>query len=204
MMMKKTRLLALLPLVLTQCVDPMYGGGPGYGPGPGPAQGPGGYPYNDPYRRVEQREQGNDLNRMAYERGQQDGQGDAQARQSQNFNRHRDRFDRSTEMAYRDGYNQAFSQASSSLGAYSNPGSGYGALPPSSPSAPPPPSRDPVYNQGYDYGLRDLTSGRVADPGAHVGRYDPRYRSSFERGYYDAINSRSGQGSAGGGSSWFR
>lgn len=202
--MKKTRLLpALLPLVLTQCIDPMYGGGPGYGPGQG---GPGGYPYNDPHRRAELREQGTDLNRMAYERGLQDGRDDAQQRQSQNFNRHRNRFDRGTEMAYRDGYNQSYSQANSSLGAYANPGSGY-VPPPAYPSAPQAPARDPSYNMGYDYGLRDLTSGRVADPGAHVGRYDPRYRSSFERGYYDAHNSRAGQNadpSGRGGSQWFR
>lgn len=200
----------MLPLVLTQCIDPMYGGGPGYGPGPG-SGGPGGYPYNDPYRRSELREQGADLNRMAYERGLQDGRDDAQQRQSQNFNRHRDRFDRSTEMAYRDGYNQSYSQANSSLGAYSNPGSGYGTPPSYTPPLPTQnaaPAREPSYNMGYDYGIRDLSSGRGSDPGAHVGRYDPRYRSSFERGYYDAFNSRSGQNSSGGGGGggglWFR
>lgn len=188
-----------LPLLLTQCIDPMM-----YDAGPGP-RGPDGYPYNDPYQRMEMRERGTDLNRMAYERGLADGREDAQARQSQNFNRHRDRFDRSTEMAYRDGYNQAYSQANSSLGAYgspgygSGPGTGYGTPPPADP---PQPARDPAYNQGYDYGLRDLTSGKVADPGAHVGRYDPRYRSSFERGYYDAYNSRQSGGAGVGG--WFR
>ena len=201
----KLSLCALLPLsfCLVQCVDPMmYDGGP-----PGP-QGPGGaYPrYDDPYQRSEMRERGNDLNRQAYERGLEDGREDAQARQSQNFNRHRDRFGRSTEMAYRDGYNQAYSQANSSLGAYGNPGYGYGAGQPPAPGygalppadqAPPQQQRDPSYNMGYDYGLRDLTSGRVSDPGAHVGKYDPRYRASFERGYYDAFNSRSSQGGGG-------
>lgn len=193
--------LVLLPaaLVLVQCVDPMM-----YDAGSEP-RGPGGYPASDPYQRMEMREQGADLNRMAYERGLQDGRDDAQARQSQNFNRHQDRFDRSTEMAYRDGYNQAYSQANSSLGAYGN-GSGYGAPPayPSQQQQPPQQPRDPAYNQGYDYGLRDLTSGRVADPGAHVGRYDPRYRSSFERGYYDAYNSRQGGSNGSGPGSWFR
>lgn len=195
--MTKTFLPALLPLslMLTQCVDPMmYGLGPGAGSG-------GGYPpYGDPNQRIEMREQGNDLNRMAYERGMQDGRGDAQQRQSQNYNRHRTRFDRSTEMAYRDGYNQGHGQAGSSLGGgYLNPG-------PGTPDAPPPPTRDAGYNQGYDYGLRDLTSGRTADPAAHVGRYDPRQCSSFERGYHDAYNSRSGQSAPGGSSTspWYR
>jgi hypothetical protein len=44
--------------------------------------------------------------------------------------------------------------------------------------------------------------GRVADPAAHVGRYDPRKRSNFDRGYYDGYNSRSSmnnQAPAGGG-----
>lgn len=199
---------ALLPvcLLLTQCVDPMYGGG--YGPGPGP--GPGGGPYSDPYRRSEMREQGNDLNRMAYERGIQDGRDDAQARQSQNYNRHRSSFDRSTEMAYRDGYNQGHGEASSSLGGgymNSQPPSYGGSYTPPLPPAANAPVRDAGYNQGYDYGLRDLTSGRPPDPAAHTGRYDPRHRASFERGYYDGYNSRSGQNNApsgGSGSPWYR
>lgn len=195
-------LVALLPLslLLTQCVDPAMYGGPGYPPGPGM----GGYPYNDPQQRVDQREQWRDMSREAYERGLEDGRMDAEARQSQNPYRHRDRFDRSTEAAYRDGYTQAFSQASSGLGAYggnSGYGGGYGAQPPQ-PQANPA-QRDPAYNQGYDYGLRDLTSGKVPDPGAHVGRYDPRYRTSFERGYYDGYNSRSSSSNQGSGS-WFR
>lgn len=215
--MNKTLLLALLPLpwLLTQCVDPMMYG-PGGGP-PGPGPGRGGYPpYGDPSQRLEMREQGNDLSRQAYERGLQDGREDAQERQSQNYNRHRSSFDRSTEMPYRDGYNQGHSQASSSLGAgggYANPG-GYGGPPPNTNTyIPPTPggaaaTRDAGYNQGYDYGLRDLTSGRTADAAAHVGRYDPRYRSSFERGYYDGYNSRSGQGGSAAPSSsgtpWYR
>ncbi len=196
----KSFLLALLPLplLLTQCVDPMmYGPGPGPGPrGPGP--GPAGYPpYGDPSQRLELREQGNDLNRQAYERGLQEGREDAQQRQSQNHNRHRSSFDRSTEMAYRDGYNQGHSQASSSLGGYGS--NTY------TPPTPGPATRDAGYNQGYDYGLRDLTSGRTADPAAHVGRYDPRLRSSFERGYYDGYNSRSSQGGASSsGTPWYR
>jgi hypothetical protein len=54
----------------------------------------------------------------------------------------------------------------------------------------PPPTNDPVYQQGYDYGLRDRVGGRPNDPGAHTGRYDPRNRRSFECGYVDAYNSR--------------
>jgi hypothetical protein len=173
----KSALLATLamPLLLTQCVDPYF-----YGPN-GRSD-----PYANPYRQG-MRDEGTQLNQAAYERGWQDGQTDAQSRHSQNYNRHRSRFGPNTEMAYRDGYNQGYSQVHSSLGgAYSGNGGGYGAPPPSQPA------NDPVYNQGYDYGLRDLTSGRQADPVAHVGRYDPRHRSSFERGYYDGYNSRSG------------
>jgi hypothetical protein len=192
-----------LTLLLTQCVDPYY-----YGPnGPGGYGPNGGGPYPSPYRQ-DLREQGSQLGRQAYERGLQEGTNDAQARQSQNYNRHRSSFDHNTEMAFRDGYNQGYSQASSRLGGLQGPNSGYppnaggyGTVPPPSQ----PPENDPAYNQGYDYGLRDLTGGRQPDPAAHVGRYDPRHRSSFERGYYDGYNSRSNQGTQGGaGGLWFR
>ncbi len=186
----KSHLLATLalPLLLTQCVDPYY-------------QGPnGGDPYaNNPYRQ-DMRDQGAEMNRQAYERGIQDGRADAQQRQAQDYRRYPSRFDRNTEMAYRDGYNQGYALMGNSqreLGGYGNQG-----------GAQQPPARDPAYNQGYDYGLRDRTGGRVSDPAAHVGRYDPRYRSSFERGYYDAYNAGSSMNapaSPGGGSSfWFR
>lgn len=185
----------VLPLLLTQCVDPYYGP-----PGPG-GYGPQGGPYPGSYRQ-DLREQGNQVNRLAYELGLQEGQNDAQARQSQNYNRHRSSFDHNTEMAFRDGYNQGYSQASSRLGGAYPPNSGtYVPVPPSSQ----PQANDPTYNQGYDYGLRDLTGGRQPDPAAHVGRYDPRHRSSFERGYYDGYNSRSNQAPGGaGGGFWFR
>lgn len=186
----KTPLFAslVLPLLLTQCVDPFFDDMNG----PGPNRPYGSYGGGS-YYRDDMRERGNDLNRSAYERGMQAGQNDAQARQSQNYNRHRSNFDYNTEAAYRDGYNQGYSQSSSRLGG------GYGSPPPQQQA------NDPGYNQGYDYGLRDLTSGRQPDPTAHVGRYDPRYRSSFERGYYDGYNSRSNQNSMGGsGSLWFR
>jgi len=188
--MKLTHLSVLvLPLLLTQCVDPYF-----YGPNGRPD------PYANPYRQG-MREQGSQMNQAAYERGLQDGQADAQNRQSQNYNRYRSSFGPNTEMAYRDGYNQGYSQARSSLGGgYLNQGGGYGSPPPQQPA------NDPGYNQGYDYGLRDLTGSRQPDPTAHVGRYDPRYRSSFERGYYDGYNSRSNQGASpgGGGGFWFR
>jgi hypothetical protein len=190
----KTPLFAslILPLLLTQCVDPFFDnmGGPG-----GPNRPYGSYGGGS-YYRDDMREHGSSLNRSAYERGLREGENDAQARQSQNYNRHRSDFDHNTEMAFRDGYNQGYSQASSRLGGY---GGGYGN-PPNTP-----PANDPGYSQGYDYGLRDLTGGRQPDPTAHVGRYDPRYRSSFERGYYDGYNSRSNQNSSGSsGSLWFR
>ncbi len=179
-----------LPLLLTQCVDPYYGPN-------------GGDPYaNNPYRQ-DMRDQGTQMNRMAYERGQQDGRADSQQRQSQSYQRHTSRFDRNTEMAYRDGYNQSYGLMHNSqgeLGGYGN----QGGAPPPSPTL----ARDPGYNQGYDYGLRDRTSRRIADPAAQVGRYDPRYRSSFERGYYDGYNSSSNPSAptnpGAGGGLWFR
>ena len=181
----------LLPLLLTQCVDP-------YGPNGG------GDPYANPYRQ-DMRDQGSQMNSMAFERGQQDGQADAQQGQSQNYQRYASRFDRNTEMAYRDAYNQSYGLTMNSrreLGGYPN----QGLAQPQQQVAPQQQApRDPAYNQGYDYGLRDRTGGRVADPAAQVGRYDPRYRSSFERGYYDGYNSSSSSGAPGaGGSSWFR
>ena len=184
--MKLTRLAPLaLPLLLAQCVDSYYG--------PNGAD-----PYANPYRQ-DMRDQGAQMNAMAFERGQQDGQSDAQQGLPPDYTRYPSRFDRNTTMAYRDGYNQRYNQIRSSQGQLGvNPGYNNqpGALPP-------PPGaaqqqvpqqqqqRDPIYNQGYDYGLRDRTNGRAADPTAYVGRYDPRYRSSFERGYYDAFNSSS-------------
>ncbi len=175
-----------LPLLLTQCVDADYG--------------PNGRdPYANPYRQ-DMRDQGSQMSSMAFERGQQDGRSDAQQRQSQNYHRYPSRFDRNTEMAYRDGYNQSYGLTHSSLGeigSYGNPGMGQQPQPQQAP-------RDPAYNQGYDYGLRDRTAGRVADPAAQVGRYDPRYRASFDRGYYDGYNSSSNNSSGAGASSWFR
>lgn len=188
----KSLLLVSLPLLLTQCVEPYYGPN-------------GGDPYaNNPYRQ-DLRDQGTQLNRQAYENGVQDGRADAQQRQSQDYHRHSTRFDRNTVLAYRDGYNQGYSMMSNSQrevgGSYPN---GYG----NQPAPQQPAQRDPAYNQGYDYGLRDRTSGRIADPAAQVGRYDPRYRSSFERGYYDGYNSSSTQNApanpGSGGNLWFR
>lgn len=184
----------ILPLLLTQCVDPYYG--------------PNGTdPYANPYRE-QMRDQGSQMNAMAFERGQQDGQADAQQQQSQNYRRHPSRYDRNTEMPYRDAYNQSFGLTMNSrreIGGYpSYPNQGM-AQPQQQGTAQQPPPRDPAYNQGYDYGLRDRTGGRVADPAAQVGRYDPRYRSSFERGYNDGYNSNSSNSFPGaGGNSWFR
>lgn len=188
-----------LPLLLTQCVDSYYG----------PNGQNGADPYANPYRQ-DMRDQGSQMNSMAFERGQQDGQSDAQQGQSQNYQMHRSRYDRNTEMAYRDAYNQSFTLTMNSRreqGYPPNQGTPpqqqWGQQQQQQQQAP----RDPTYNQGYDYGLRDRTGGRVADPGAQVGRYDPRYRSSFERGYYDGYNSSSSSsgGSPGSpGAGWFR
>lgn len=192
----KSHLLATLalPLLLTQCVDPYYG------PNGGPY---GGSPYgNSPYQQ-DTREQGAQLSRQAYERGWREGQIDAQQRQPQSYNRHHQSYDRNTEMPYRDGYNQGYASVSGSQGGSYPPANTGGYV---DPATPPTVQRDPAYNQGYDYGLRDRTSGRVADPAAHVGRYDPRYRSSFERGYHDAFNQQSGgqAPASGAGNFWFR
>jgi hypothetical protein len=179
--MKWLPALLLSSVLLSNCIDPY-------------AYDMGRDPYHDPYgsqRRADMRDHGRQLSQMAYERGLADGQMDAQQRQSQNYNRHRSRFDPSTEMAYRDGYNQGYSQASSRLGGGYLPPPGYPNTPPPVIPTPAPQANDPAYQQGYDYGLRDRTGGRVADPAAHVGRYDPRRRSSFERGYYDGYNARS-------------
>ena len=193
--MKSAHLLTLaLPLLLTQCVDPY--------------QGPNGAdPYANPYRQ-DMRDQGSQMNSMAFERGQQDGQMDAQQGQSQNYQRYASRYDRNTEMAYRDAYNQSYGLTMNSrreVGGYPNQGM---AQPPAQNMPPQQAPRDPTYNPGDDYGLRDRTGGRVADPSAQVGRYDPRYRSSFERGYYDGYNSSSSSGapanSGAGGNLWFR
>jgi hypothetical protein len=190
----KHLLLPAFAVLLPSCIDPYM-------------MNMGAAPYSDPYRsqyRQDMRDQGRQMNQMAYERGWQDGQADAQRRQSQNYNRYRtSRFDRSTEMAYRDGYNQSYSQSSSSLNNLNQPPPYYppqgGGYPQQQPA---PAENDAAYQQGYDYGLRDRVAGRVADPAAHVGRYDPRKRSNFERGYYDGYNSRSSMNSpapAGGG-----
>lgn len=154
-------------------------------------------PNTDPYRSQYQqnmRDQGREMSQMAYERGWQDGQADAERHQSQNYNRYRtSRFDHSTEMAYRDGYNQSYAK-SSSLKNFNQP------------TVPAPAKNDAAYQQGYDYGLRDRVGGRAADPAAHVGGYDPRKRSNFERGYYDGYNSRSSMNqrapAGGGGNLW--
>lgn len=190
-----------LTLLLTQCVDPYYG-----------QNGPNGRdPYANPYRQ-DMRDQGAQMNSMAFERGQQDGQADAQQGQSQNYRRYPSRYDRNTEMAYRDAYNQSYGLTMNSRRELGYPSQGMEQQQPQwgAPQQPQQqqPQRDPAYNQGYDYGLRDRTGGRVADPSAYVGCYDPRYRSSFERGYYDAYNSSS-SGSApaypgSGGNGWFR
>lgn len=171
-----------LPLLLTQCVEPF---------GPNDTD-----PYANPYRQ-DMRDQGAQVNSMAFERGEQDGHADALQQQSENFRRHSSRFDRNTEMAYRDGYNHRYSQTINSRGQGSSyPNQGVGR-----PQQTPAP-RDPVYNQGYDYGLRDRTAGRVADPAAQVGRYDPRYRASFDRGYDDGYNASASNTQGVG--SWFR
>ena len=104
-------------------------------------------------------------------------------------------------MVYRDAYNQSYSRSNSSLGgAYTNPQvPGYPQT-----QAPAPLANTPAYNQGYDYGLRDRTGGRLADPATHVGRYDPRQRTSFEQGYHEGYNARSSRGASSATFPWTR
>ncbi|WP_395753481.1 hypothetical protein [Prosthecobacter sp.] len=203
-MMKLSHLsLLIVPLLLAQCV------GPAYGPN-------GADPYANPYRQ-DMRDQGTQVNGMAFERGQQDGQTDAQQGQVQDYRHYPSRYDRNTEMAYRDGYNQSYgltvnSQRETGNYPYANQGmqqpqQQQGGMQQPQQQAP----RDPTYNQGYDYGLRDRTAGRPSDPAAQVGRYDPRYRASFERGYYDGYNTNGSSSGGGvpaypgaGGTGWFR
>lgn len=180
-------LLVLPAALLVSCVDPY--GNPINPFGPPPAA-----PYTQQQEqwRTQERDQAQQQNQMAYERGISDGRADANANLPKNYQRHYQSYTPATQPAYQQGYDQGYLPPLAPL-----PGGG-GWTPPQQPGVPsypgggytPPQVNDPVYQQGYDYGLRDRVSGRANDPGAHTGRYDPRSRRSFERGYVDGYSSR--------------
>jgi len=179
-------ILCCLPLALTQCVDP-YGNpispfGPPMAPPP--------YPSGREEYRSDMREYDRNQSQQAYTRGWKDGADDGRSglrRGSSNPYG----YNSAQAQAYQDGYTQGYQSNSSAAPGYgqNRPTPAYPDDSPSTPSTQAP-SNDPSYNQGYEYGLRDRVAGRQADAGAHVGSYDPRFRRSFERGYYDAFESR--------------
>lgn len=199
-------LICLLPLGLTQCVDPYGNPMSPFGPATPPAYTDGREQY-----RTDMREQDRMQNQQAYERGQRDDTDDARSGQPRGSQRNPFGYSTAQGNAYNEGYEQAYRANERPYAPPPAPAPGYGAggynqapsypgdddggYPPPSPGYPPPggggqSDNDPAYNQGYDYGVRDRVAGRQADAGAHVGRYDPRHRRSFERGYYDAFESR--------------
>lgn len=182
-------LLCLLPLILTQCVDPYGNPTSPFGPANPPPYTEGREQY-----RTDMREYDRTQSQQAYDRGMRDGTDDARSGLQRNTQRNPFGYSSPQASAYNDGYEQGYrsnpgyqgnAPAYNPAPGYPGPGSGSGYAPPA-----PQESNDPSYNQGYEYGLRDRVAGRQADAGAHVGRYDPRYRRSFEQGYYDAFEAR--------------
>ncbi len=178
-------LVLLSPFLLTQCVDQYGNLTSPFGP-----QSP--QPYTDQREqyRSQSRDDSQEQNQSAYERGIADARMDSSAGLLKSYNRHYQSYTPATQAAYQAGYDQGYAPALAPL-----PGSQLWQPQSQAPSpyagaGSPPPANDPVYNQGYDYGVRDRVGGRPNDPGAHVGSYDPRYRRSFERGYVDAYSAR--------------
>ena len=185
------RLLLLCPaLLLAACVDPNGNYVNPFAPQPAP------YSPQQEQWRTQNRDQAQQENQYAYERGVSDGRADANAGLTKSVARHYQNYTPATQQAYQQGYDQGYLPPLAPLpGAGGVPQPAWPTQPqpqiPGYPSgSPAPQNNDPYYQQGYDYGLRDRVSGRPSDPTAHTGRYDPRYRRSFERGYVDAYNSR--------------
>ncbi len=191
------RLRLLAPaLLLTSCVDPYGNPMNPFGPQTPP-------PYTDQREqwRNQTRDQGQQQNQYAYERGISDGRADANANLSKSYARHYQSYTPATQAAYQQGYDQGYLPPLAPLpgagGFHQQPQWQQQPLPntqaptyPGSGGYTPPPTNDPAYQQGYDFGLRDRVAGRANDPAAHTGRYDPRNRRSFGRGYVDAYNAR--------------
>lgn len=191
-------LLPALPLVLalTQCTDP-------YGNPMHPFGGRNPAPYSDTREqyRTDMREQDRGQIQQAYEEGMREGRSDAMMSRPRSHRRMPNYSAPGMLSAYNDGYEQGYRSGGQNGGlpgyggapAYPGPGNfngGAGDFQPGGFSNPSPSQNDPAYSQGYEYGSRDRVAGRQADAGAHVGRYDPRYRRSFERGYHDAFERR--------------
>lgn len=183
-------LILLLPLLLTQCVDPYGNPMNPFGPQIPP-------PYTE--QREQYRQQTQDYSRQqnqaAYERGISDAQLDSSDGLSKSYSRHSQSYSTATHNAYQAGYDQGYRRPPAAFS--ESPSSSWQDQPHSQTpsyqagnSGTPPPVSDPAYNQGYDFGLRDRVARRQNDPSAHTGVYDPRFRRSFERGYSDAYNSR--------------
>jgi len=140
--------------------------------------------------RTDMREYDRTQAQQAYDRGLREGSADGRSGLPRNTRRNPFGPSSTQAGAYNDGYEQGyrsnFREAAPNFNTTPGyPDSGYNTAP-----TPNQPANDPSYNQGYEYGLRDRVSGRQADAGAHVGTYDPRFRRSFERGYYDAFEAR--------------
>lgn len=182
------RLFFLFPVILlAACVDP-------YGSPIHPFAAAPPAPYSDQREqwRAQTREQAQQENQMAYERGISDGRADAGANLPKSYQRHYQSYTPATQAAYQQGYEQGYLPPLAPMpgGAALSPNTA--PAPSAAPAAGHAPAavNDPVFQQGYDYGLRDRVAGRPNDPGAHTGRYDPRGRRSFERGYVDGYSSR--------------
>lgn len=165
---RQSALAAPILVFLCQCAGPFVPGTP--------------RPYSNEREnyRAEAREWDQRQNQYAYERGLSDGRADAGAGEAKSYVRHGQSYTLGTRGAYVAGYDAAYAEADSQ-----------------NPTVPGYPhethlERDPAYNQGYDYGLRDRVAGRPADVDAHTGSFDPRYRRSFESGYLDAYESHRG------------
>lgn len=173
----------LLPLLLVQCVDPYGNPMPLFGTYTPP-------PYSDSREqyRSQMREQDRSLYGGAYERGRGQGWNDARGGYPRDPRRGMQGLAQGHATAYQNGYLEGYALAGQPAadGATQPPPYSPPPYPGSGQPAPPPPANDPAYSQGYDYGMRDRAASRPRDPDAHVGRYDPRHRRSFERGYMDA------------------
>ncbi len=157
--------------------------------------GTGGRPYSQQQSAYQSNVRAYDqgLIQRTYEEGIRSGQIDQRGRQTPDHRRYAGRYNASTEKAFADGYQQGFYNNQSP---YQQPGRptqpGYGSnTPPPYPSAPSQPTAadsTKMYNQGYDYGMRDRAARHPRDPSAHTGSLDPWSRQSFEKGYLDAFN----------------
>ena len=177
----RTLLATLFAIFLSQCYyTPQMGGGI--------------YTPQQSAYRSDMREQSRSMNQAIYEQGARSGEADRRAGLAPDHHRYARLFNRATEPAFSQGYNDAFRQGRAP---YSQPGGrGYsqshpGTGAPAYPSTTPPAANDTsgrMYSQGYDFGMRDRAARRPRDPDAHTTALDPWSRQAFERGYLDAFN----------------